>query len=391
MIRFALRPNSKYPLQLLLYNELRNIESILLNKLLKFGDSLVFTPLMFLGEFFFGLIIFLYQKKFIKKNIFKEEGPDKYMNLELIKTENKIKKIDGIPKIIFILFCCALFDFVQFIISMNTPQFINISSSIDSRLRGFLTIFDALFYYFVLKLRIYKHQFFCLIIIGICLVLVIIFEFIFQEINIFLSYGYLVIAIVLSFIGQFFSAMIDSNEKYLFEYDSTNPFYVLMFEGFFGFVFSFFYCLYQNPLDVLKEYKNKKGRSKSDFGILIFCLVIYTILSGLKNSFRVITTKVYTPMTTTSLDYILNPIYNSVFFALEYDFMSKRKRNYAYFFINLVIGLIISFFGFVYNEFIILFFWNLDKETHLQISRRSTLDEVFIKLEDIDEDEDIET
>ena len=119
MIRFALRPNSKYPLQLLLYNELRNIESILLNKLLKFGDSLVFTPLMFLGEFFFGLIIFSYQKKFVKKNIFKEEGPDKYMNLELIKTENKIKKIDGIPKIIFIFFCCALFDFVQFIISMN--------------------------------------------------------------------------------------------------------------------------------------------------------------------------------------------------------------------------------------------------------------------------------
>ena len=73
MIRFAVRPNLKYPLQLLLYNELRNIESILLNKLLKFDSSLVYSPLMFIGEFLSGLIIFSYQKKFVKKFIFKEE------------------------------------------------------------------------------------------------------------------------------------------------------------------------------------------------------------------------------------------------------------------------------------------------------------------------------
>ena len=43
MIKAAIRPNLKYPLQLLFYNELRNIETILVYKLLKFGDSLVFT------------------------------------------------------------------------------------------------------------------------------------------------------------------------------------------------------------------------------------------------------------------------------------------------------------------------------------------------------------
>ena len=141
------------------------------------------------------------------------------MNLELIKTENRVKKIDGILKSIFILFYCAFFDFAQFILSIN--KIINLSSSICSRLRGFLTIFDALFYYFILKLNIYRHQFFCLIIIGICLLLVIIFEFIFQEINIFFSYGYLSGVIILSFVDQFLSAMTDSNEKYLFEYDKS--------------------------------------------------------------------------------------------------------------------------------------------------------------------------
>jgi len=383
MIKAAIRPNLKYPLQLLLYNELRNIETILVYKLLKFGDSLVFTPLMFLGEFLSGLIIYLYQNKILKKN----KGPGKYMNLKLVKTKNKVKKIDGILKIIFILFCCALFDLVQFVLSINTPQFINVSASVSSRIGGFLTIFDSLFYYFVLRLPIFRHQLFCLIIIGICLLLIIIFEFIFQEINIFLTYGHLFGVFILSFISQFFSAMIDSNEKYLFEYNNINPFYALMFEGLFGFILTFFYCLYENPFKVLKDYKNNKEHSNSDFGILIFCLIIFTILSGLKNSFRVTTTKVYTPMTTTSLDYILNPIYISIDFALGEDFINKGKRNYAHFFINLIISLIISFFSLVYNEFLILFFCNLDKETHQQISRRSTLDEKFIYLEDIDEDD----
>ena len=185
--------------------------------------------------------------------------------------------------------------------------------------------------------------------------------------------------------------MTDSNEKYLFEYDNVNPFYALMFEGFFGFIFSFFYCLYQNPFNVLKDYKNNKQHSKSDFGILIFCLIIYIILSGLKNSFRVITIKVYTPMTTTSFDYILNPIYISIEFALGDDFMYKNKRNYAYFFINLIISLIISFFSLVYNEFLILYICNLDKETHQQISNRSAMDENIIYLDDIDDDDNCET
>ena len=263
MIKAAIRPNLKYPLQLLLYNELRNIEAILVYSLLKFGDSLVFTPLMFLGEFLSGLIIYLYQNKILKKN----KGPGKYMNLKLVKTKNKVKKIDGILKIIFILFCCALFDLVQFVLSINTPQFINVSASVSSRIGGFLTIFDSLFYYFVLRLPIFRHQLFCLIIIGICLLLIIIFEFIFQEINIFLTYGHLFGVFILSFISQFFSAMIDSNEKYLFEYNNINPFYALMFEGLFGFILTFFYCLYENPFKVLKDYKNNKEHSNSDFGI----------------------------------------------------------------------------------------------------------------------------
>ena len=84
--------------------------------------------------------------------------------------------------------------------------------------------------------------------------------------------------------------MIDSSEKYLFEYDNINPFYALLFEGFFGFLLSIAYDLYYNPFDNISEFK--KNKSYSEFDILILCLIIYIILSSLKNLFRVNTTKI---------------------------------------------------------------------------------------------------
>ena len=45
--------------------------------------------------------------------------------------------------------------------------------------------------------------------------------------------------------------------------------------------------------------------------------------------------------------------------------------------------MIISFFGLAFNEFIILYFWGLDKDMHLQIVKSSAKDEKSIDLEDI--------
>ena len=143
----------------------------------------MFTPLMFIGEFFAGLIVFLYQKKFVNKTLLEVEKTDKYMNLELIKTEKSVKKIDSNQKMIFLLFCCAYFDFIQFIISISSHKFINTSISIDLRFGGLLLILVSLFYYYVLKLPIVRHQVFCLIIIGTCSLIVVVAEFIFQKIK----------------------------------------------------------------------------------------------------------------------------------------------------------------------------------------------------------------
>ena len=385
MIKFALRRNLIYPLQLLIFNVVRDTERDLLGRFYKFDNPLIFTPLMFIGEFLAGLIIYLYQKKITSKKQITENTRTSQMGLVLIYT--KLKTKDSICKIMFLIFCAGLMDFVQFVLSLHTPQFINTSGSIGSRLGGFLTIVDALYYYFVLKFPILRHQFFSLVGIGICLILVIITEFIFQEVNIFFNHLQLFILLLLTFVQQFCSAMVDSNEKYLFEYNEISPFFALLFEGLFGFILSFIYGIFYDPFEQFR-----KINSSLNFTVIIILLVLYIILSGLKNAFRVQTTKIYSPMTTTFMDYILNPVYLTIYFALNEDFLTKGKRNYAHFFINFFLALIMTFFGLIYNNFIIIFFFRLEKDTHQEVCRRASLVELeekeLISLEDLGEDEE---
>ena len=226
------------------------------------------------------------------KTLLEVESTDKYMNLELIKTEKSVKKIDTIKKMIFLLFCCAYFDFTQFLLSISNHKFINISGSIDLRFGGISLIIVSVLYYYGLKLPIVRHQVFCLIIIGIFSLIMIILEFIFQEINIFLSYSEFFVALLVSLIELFLNAMIGINEKYLYEFNNMNPFYALLFEGFFGFLFSLIYDVFNDPFKEMKIFK--KNKTSLQFSILIFGLIIYTILSGLKNLYRVNTTKIFT-------------------------------------------------------------------------------------------------
>jgi hypothetical protein len=387
MIKFSTRGNIKFPLQLLLWNILRKFESSLISYFLGFDNSLIFTPLMFLGEFSAGLIIYLYQKKFLQKQ--KNSEKIKNKSITLIVTEQYLKAIDSKTKIFFLIFNSALFDFVQFGLSLHTPKFVNVTGSIETRLAGFLTIFDALFYLYVLRFNIYRHQKFSLIGIGICLFLIIFSEFFFQDINIFLTYGQFVLVILLIFVVQFCSAMVDSIEKYLFEYNQLNQFLALMFEGIFGFVLTVIYAFFYNPFDDIVAMK--KNNSTGNFVMLILSLILYLILSGVKNAFRVTTTKIYSPMTTTFMDYILNPFYLTYDFASGLDYFTNGEINYAYFILNLILSIIISFLGCVYNEFLILFCFGLERDTYNQITKRSFTEQELITINNVIEpdEEDI--
>ena len=351
MIKFVSRPNIIYILQLIIWNELRTIEKIIISDVLGFTGSGIFTPLMFIGEFLAGLIIYQYQKKFLKKN----RKQPRFLSILLIQGPNDISPHDKTTKIYLLIFFSSFFDFVEFTLSFSyLVKFYKISGSLKSRLSGILTISSALFFYFLLKLQIFRHQFFSLIIIGICLIIVIITEFIFQEENIFLPYWKFTIALVIIFFIHFFNSLLDSIEKYLFEYNYFNPFKALMWEGIFGFFFSFAYCFIDNYIKNIISFYHNEGTRK--FIILILLLVLYMILCGGRSVFRVITIKIYSPMAKTLTHYLSNPIYIIVDFIRKKDFVFKRERSILYFIINLIISFFITICGCVYNEFIVLFF-----------------------------------
>ena len=145
-----------------------------------------------------------------------------------------------------------------------------------------------------------------------------------------------------------------------------------MLEGIFGLILTIIYYIFYSPFDeIIRFYKQK---STIEFIFLIIFFILYILLSASKNLFRVLTTKIFDPITATFMDYILNPLYIIITFSFLGDFVSSGKRNWINFGINLILSLIISFFGGVYNEFIILFCCGFDRETHNQITLRSEFD-----------------
>ena len=379
MIKLSTRGNLQYPILLFISSFIRDAETDILSKYLSFNINLIYVPLMSLGEIIFGLIIYLYQSKYLKhKNKFDNKKTYKYMSqIELIIKDRVIETKDSTYKKVILIIIMSYFDYIQFLLSNELiPKFFTSSYSLESRLSGILIILEAFFYRFVLKLPIFKHQVFSLSIIAFCLIIIIILEFIFQDFNIFLSLGEFVFLIITILGIQFFNSHLDLIEKYLFEYDYINPFKALMFEGILCLFYSAIYLIYKNPLPELIEYYN----NNSNFFVLILLFVAYIILSGIKNSYRVITNKIFSPMATTLAIYFLNPIYIIICLILKDDFISDGKRNYIYFSINFILAIIISFSACIYNEFIILFFFGLQYETYAQISNRAEIQTLSIEL-----------
>ena len=392
MIKFAIRRNFIYILLYIILSFLRNLLIIFMDIIFNFNNSYIYIQIMFLGELFGGTITYFYQKK---HNIIKKDGTKDqcFMSIKLIKSEvtddDYFSPLDSRTKIIFLILLVTLFDAVEFIlVNIYLPRFVNLSPSLYARLYGIATISAFVFYIYALKLPVFRHHKFSLFIISICLLIIIATEFYYQKFDIFLSYEQLGIAITFIAISQILCSCMDSIEKYLLEYDYMNPFIVLMYEGFFGFFISFIVFIDGNYFhDIALIYKNY---SSGKFVLFIFLLIIYMILSAGKNLYRIFVTKIYNPMVKTLQDYLLNPIYLIYYFGAQKDFMKNKELDIAYFILNIIISLIISFFGCIYNEFIILFFCDLERDTHDQISKRAEIKikdvsfELF-KLDDFDE------
>ena len=364
MIRVSPRRNLIYVFLLILCYNIRKIILILVGSIYGFTNSIFFTTLMFLGEFFTGLIIKQYQKKF--------QPTAKFLNpvLDSVKKKMEKNKSDSNLKIYSIYFLLAYSDFIEFTISvLYIPKFQGISGSLETRLCGLVMIFTSIMYFYILKYPLLKHQIFSLIVGGICLAIIIIIEIYFQKDNIYMSASNFFFYILLISLELFFLSVLDTGDKYLMEFNSIEPCQILLYEGFFGAIFSFIGFIEDKPISKIKKIYDKV--SGGYFVLFIFLLFSYLIISGFKNIYRLYTNKSYSPMAQTLANFVCNPFYMIYDVISGNDFIVEGEVNYLYFSINLILSIIISFTGFVVNEFIVLFCCGLEYNTYRQISERA--------------------
>lgn len=372
MIVIGFRKNLLYPLMLIFFTTIRKADSILMVKLIDYEGYLFLTIIMFLSEFISGLIIYIYHLNFLSK-----KRNNSFMGLRLIQAPSELASPDKKTKIYLLIFMSSFFDFNVFLLETYYLPLYNyyISQSFNIRLRSILTLCSALLCYCLLKIPIYKHQIFTLIIIFTCLIIIIASDFYFQE-NYFLTN----LAIIFNFVSYFFNSCLDVTEKYLLEYDYLNPFKVIMLEGIIGLILSssFSFIAHVNPFKELKNiFKDIEKKTKVFETIveLIIYLAIYFIASGGRNIYRIITNKLYSPMTRTLTDCIIDPLLIIYYFFVEKDFQKNKNegQNIYFFIINLVASFCIVFCSCVYNELFVLFCCKLEHNTHYEITRRATL------------------
>jgi len=228
----------------------------------------------------------------------------------------------------------------------------------ENKIRGIQIIFSALLCYFTIRIKIYKRQIISLIFILIIIIIIIVIDFSMdkEKFSLLEFYG-------LGIFSCFSRTFLDTIEKYLFEFDYLNPYKVLMLEGLFG-------CLFLPILFFMngtyEDFNQLSEKGIWQLLILIICLLIYLFLSLSKNIFRVLTIKIYSPMTRALAESIIDPF--------DFIYLITKGEVNLFQYIPITIALFfISFFSFVYNDFIVLYCFGLEYNTHLEIQKRAIL------------------
>ena len=380
LIQFSPRRNMQYLIFLLVYHYLRKIIQILLNRIIKFNDSLVFTLIMFTGEFLGALAVIIYQNLFFRNKSQKSSQT----GIKLIHTKKKFENIpDKTFKIILLIFFIAFFDFTQFLIVCIIPEIAGLSPTSDQRLCNITTISSLLLCTYGLKLKIGKHHFFSLIGMGICSFIIFIFELIYKLPG--NDFGNFVLAYLFVLFRLIYVSFSDVTERYIVEYNFFNQYKMLSLEGLFGIILCTIYSfiISKNPFNIL-------GNSyiELDLGykiMFMIFLLLYFILSSGINIYKIICNVVYTPMAKSLPAYFLNPILIIYYFIDEKDFTSNGNKNYFYLIINIIISVVIDFFACIYNEIFILYYFGLEHGTHQGISNRARINSILeIQMDDLD-------
>ena len=358
---------------LLLFIFLRKcLEIILSYHPYKDNIDFIISFLIFFSQSLIGFIIYLFYFKRNKDEVKTAQiqiSPTKIGKIILIENKTYISNDSKLKKICLIIFA-SIFNFIGTIIrsddAVNFGKKEENNSLLEVRVRGIQIIIACLLCYFSIRIAIYRHQKFSIIIISIFLLFILIIELYISEkvIN-------KILAILICTLSCSFRAILDVTEKYLFDFNYINVLKMLIYEGIIGIFLFIFYYLSNDTYQ--KQGKNiLKNMSEFDLSFVYFIILIilYIIISGLRNSYRVTTNKYYSPMSRALFESTLDP-----FVFLYYTLIYKDKDKYGggywiYFGLILFFLVIIAFFSLVYNDFIILYCFGLEHNTYHEITGR---------------------
>ena len=369
-IKFGFRENLLYPSLFVLFLAIRRLIKYILERLLlEIKLSYILVSTLFISEIVIGSIYLLIR---YKKNNFHIES--EFMGIPLFTKDKYLKRPDSNFKVIILIIFAAYFEIVG---SMSRRYLSNDSSNelydeYHARYRSSEIIIASIICSFTLKIKIYKHQIFSLIIILICLLVIFITELLCKVENLLFC--------IIILISSTCRVFLDVIEKYLFEVDFVDIYKITVFEGSIDAIFMSTLYFFNKPREELMNFiENKPQREPIFYWMGILFLVSYGILSAFKDINRRYTIKLYSPMTRALAESILDPFFIIYgYFQSPINDESKKISKFISFIITLICSFIMVFCSCIYNEIFVLYCFGLEKNTHLYLLNSDV---------DIDEDD----
>ena len=208
-------------------------------------------------------------------------------------------------------------------------------------------IIITLFSYFILKIKLYKHQFFCLIIMFFCGIGLYIIE---------PKYYKRLKLIILQISFEICFCLIFILSKYLMDFKFCSPYELCFYHGIFFAIFTgisyiFFYKYDKKDID----FSSFKWNYKEILGMI--CYMTFTFIFNL---FTYITIRIYNPFYT---------IFIFIIMKIGLLLISPKKKLKLY--LTIIILCVLIFIMMIFNEILILNFCGLEKNIKTNLEKKA--------------------
>ena len=372
-IRIGIRKNLIYPIMFMIFvNSYRIVRAIISSIIKNDKIFILFPALMVLSNIIFGTIFLYFEKS-------KNNKISKNSSIKLIHNEMKMKRLDNKYKVYLLLTLdgyLELFAYLRYLYYYKILNEVKIII-IDNKSKYREIIFASLLSYLLLRTKMHKHHFVSIIII----IIIIIFNLIMDFSAKFLfgyNFSIKIISVLFQLMVNICRTLSDVTEKYLYEYDFVNPYEIMQLKSIIEvFLIAFLYYYFETTREEINFLYNM---NVGKLILTIFLFIIYFIICGFLNIYRLLTIKMYSPTTKSLFDSFFD-----ILFFIYYTISDEKqiiKVNSLYFWIFVFTQIIIIFFSLVYNEFIVLYCYGMEANTYLEVNKRaeSSVDNEIIEL-----------